>query len=154
MWYYLCRLALRYFVGSVTFVIFDGLLTGKAVVHKWFRDIRHARENSIPPIAVIWRLQHNAKSHGQLGSFLPHSFHDSNNWTAEDMAKTSWKVIETRKCSFSSIYISIDAQPVENSTPVPVLNVCYELDQVRDIETFSLWFRLTPRYFHGVKMII
>ena len=44
MWYYLRRLALRYFVGSVTFVSFDGLLTGKAVVHKWFRDTRHARE--------------------------------------------------------------------------------------------------------------
>ena len=44
MWYYLRRLALRYFVGSVTFVSFDGLLTGKAVVHKWFRDTEHARE--------------------------------------------------------------------------------------------------------------
>ena len=44
MWYYLRRFALRYFVGSVTFVSFDGLLTGKAVVHKWFRDTRHARE--------------------------------------------------------------------------------------------------------------
>lgn len=44
---YSLRLPLRYFVDfpcHVSNYYIEGLLTARAVAHKWFRDVRHARE--------------------------------------------------------------------------------------------------------------
>lgn len=70
----------------------DGMLTGRAVAHKWFRDRKNAFEIRYRQLEILWRLWDNVKSHGQLASLSSYSFYKSNNWTAEDTAETSTKL--------------------------------------------------------------
>lgn len=70
----------------------DGMLTGRAVAHKWFCDRKNAFEIRYRQLQILWRLRDNVKSHGQLALLSCYSFHKSNNWTAEDTAETSTKL--------------------------------------------------------------
>lgn len=86
----------------------DGMLTGRAVAHKWFRDRKHAFEIRYRQLKILWRLRDNVKSHGQLALLSCYSFYKSNNWTAEDTAETSKNSYE----SFRSILLEISISTV------------------------------------------